>query len=150
MKSIYFFLISLFFLGCNDPTLNDDLHFSDGIYLDKKNRPFSGKTVSYHSDGSIASKSTYVEGKKNGKWYTYGYNNEIIQEGEYWKKNQIASLEILNKISCQYVEVNKWREGNNNYTDVYIYKPNIKLSDSIVSCIKRGMNYVNINIIILK
>lgn len=75
---------------------------SEGIIY-KGNSPFTGYAVTYFNDGSVAEKTAYVDGKRNGlleKWYpsgaksfsgTYAHNRRHGTVQTWWQNGTLRS-----------------------------------------------------------
>ena len=101
---------------------------SDSLFLDQNkglvyyhDKLFTGTSISFHSNDSIASKKTYVNGKKHGlfvKWYPSGVMSFQVnyhmgkQHGKkytWWKNNNLRSESnfvygVAEGIQMQYYE----------------------------------------------
>lgn len=111
----------LILLGCSNSKVNiDGLQIRQGKYYSlNAQKPFSGEAISKFDDGNIASIIELKEGVPNGKWITYGYKQEIIQEGFYHPINVSNETEFM-KDSIKRLNVCTTKEGEIEFTDIFL------------------------------
>ncbi|WP_010522516.1 toxin-antitoxin system YwqK family antitoxin [Aquimarina agarivorans] len=130
----YFMLVGLL-LACkskpNELTINDtNLALVNGLML-YKDKPYSGILIS-KIDTLITYKSTYVEGKKDGKEEKFFFNGDLAASKFYangkkqgihrswWNKKQLKSEYQFNKKGKYHGVVREWY-GNGQLLKEYHY-----------------------------
>jgi hypothetical protein len=81
-------------------------------YLKSTGKLFTGRVIRKFDNGIIASMVTYKNGMPNGKWYTNGFDEELIQEGEYLDLKSVK-LESVNGFIPSSLSL--WTEGDNAF-----------------------------------
>ncbi|PUZ19213.1 hypothetical protein GA0116948_1315 [Chitinophaga costaii] len=89
---------------------------------------FSGKAITKFDNGIISSSTELKNGIPNGKWFAYGYKNEVIQEGKYIP---IFSAQLGNEKKIERLNVCFGKEGNYLFIDVYAIADKNLISDTI-------------------
>jgi hypothetical protein len=92
-------------------------------YYENSNKPFTGKVYSKQknlsNDTFISASYTFKNGVPDGKWKTFGYSREIIQEGIFQPVFETSNLK-LGFISLSRINVCRYSEGKFPLIDIYI------------------------------
>jgi hypothetical protein len=100
--------------GCKSPSFIDELELKgDKYYAENSKTPYSGNAIARFDDGKLSAKIKFENGVPNGNWYVYGFNNEIIQQGEY--KPFSFNSEGISRLNLY-----KFREGDYQYSKVLL------------------------------
>lgn len=113
VKKIIQLCFVILFISCNRE-VNEGMviYKNQKIYLKSTGELFTGRLIRRFDNGRIASLLTYKDGIANGKWYTKGFDEEIIQEGEYLDLKSIK-LETINGFVLSSLSL--WTEGDNTF-----------------------------------
>jgi len=147
IKKIAFCIVTtLLFQNCRThSTYYNDIQLVNGIYLDKITRmPFTGNLLSKFPSGSLATETHLLNGIPNGQWTSYGFDREIIQNGENGQLNIKTNPKEIYRIT-----LDQFQEGNFNYNNIIIIvakkaeiKKKSKLEEEILSFLRH--NYKSI------
>lgn len=116
-------------LSCKSE-VNDDMitYENNKAYLTSTRKPYTGEVITKFNIGGVSSLFTYKDGLLNGRWYTKGYNDEIIQEGEYL---DVKTVNIKPINGVDFNSLSLWKEGSNTFVtlDLVSKEKDIKLND---------------------
>lgn len=66
------------------PISMNDIQERNGIYyIPNSENPFTGNGISYHSNGQVKEKASFLEGKKHGECILYHDNGQIDETGTF-------------------------------------------------------------------
>ena len=118
VKRIAQVCIVMIFISCNRDVNEDMVIYKDQrTYLKSTGKLFTGRVTRRFDNGRIASLLTYKDGVPNGKWYTNGFDEERIQEGEYLDLNSIKIDPIKGFVLSS---LSLWTEGDNTFVTMDI------------------------------
>ncbi len=78
--NIILVFFSLSIIGCKKEVNHDELECKNHLYY-YKGKPFTGTALDYYESKQLSSKSEFRDGIITGESTTYGYDGEIIQQG---------------------------------------------------------------------
>jgi hypothetical protein len=82
MKQGWYYGLSLLLLpGCTQPM--DELVYADSVFKTASARPFTGIGRFYFASGTVSDQIHFQDGIPNGTWVSYGYQGEVIYQGEF-------------------------------------------------------------------
>jgi hypothetical protein len=125
MKFYFVFAAVLIFGGCTPTKVSiDKLQVRENRYYLKNEKPYTGEVVSNFDNGSIAGIIQMKDGVPNGRWVAYGYNGEIVQEGNF-QPLSISNESLFSNINVVRLNVCNTKEGKIEFTDVYVVSKSI-------------------------
>ena len=92
MKKLLPILSLLIIISCSKEIQPDQLVERNGLSYEVNNeKPFTGATLSYHSNGQVESRIEYKNGLRDGLSETFNKNGQIL-ESEHYKENILNGL----------------------------------------------------------
>ena len=92
MKKLLPILSLLIIISCSKEIQLDQLVERNGLSYEVNNeKPFTGTTLSYHSNGQVESRIEYKNGLRDGLSETFNENGQIL-ESENYKENVLNGL----------------------------------------------------------
>ena len=92
MKKLLPILSLLIIISCSKEIQLDQLVERNGLSYEVNNeKPFTGTTLSYHSNSQLESRIEYKNGLKDGLSETFNENGQIL-ESENYKENVLNGL----------------------------------------------------------
>ncbi|MCB0429970.1 MAG: hypothetical protein H6585_08480 [Flavobacteriales bacterium] len=117
------------FLACTYPRVgeNEIVRIGNLICLKSDSTPYTGELVEHFSNGEVSSSFHYKDGMQSGTWRIYGFQGEVIQEGEYVRDPEVASI-LKNHVAFDTYSLSRWKEGDVNFVTLDIH---IKRNDEL-------------------
>jgi hypothetical protein len=121
----YLIIVILFIAGCSSSIkLKSELKKENNRYY-YDNKPFTGVAISEFKNRQISDEVNFKNGLPEGKWKTYGYDGEVIQEGTY-QAYYLRNAEIGKLRGIKRVNICTYKEGDINLIDVHIINNELK------------------------
>jgi hypothetical protein len=121
MSRLFFSIVFqvLILSGCNRPkTLISDLEYREFRYYKKgSSQQYTGTAITNFDDGNLSNSIEIKNGIPNGKWASYGYMGEVIQEGSYSPVNMSDDSFLVAK-SVHRLNICFGKEGSYSSTDI--------------------------------
>jgi|GEM_PF-3182864 len=121
MRLTFLFFISCIVISCHQVVMEKDVLRKDGkVILRETKRAFTGDVISKFQGGNVSSKFSYENGALLGKWYTKGFEGEIIQEGEYISCDNDLLAVIKKETGKDFCLLSLWKEDTNTFVTLDI------------------------------